>query len=57
MNDYDDAYVHGEINELSFPKYIGSLEIYDLHVQMTKRPSKWCQWWMKVLLGWIWRDN
>jgi hypothetical protein len=42
--------------DCKFPIYVGELIIIDLHYRMTKKPSKWALWWMKVLLGWLWRD-
>jgi hypothetical protein len=37
--------------------YVGYLELaHNFRVSLTKKPSKWALWWMKFLLGWVWRD-
>ena len=23
---------------------------------LNKRPSRWCRWWTRCLLGWVWVD-
>jgi hypothetical protein len=37
-------------------KYVGSYNFGGLGISLTKRPSRWHQFWMRVCLGWIWKD-
>ena len=42
--------------EIKTWEYVGHLDIGPMRVAWEKRPSWWCQFWMKTLLGWTWTD-
>lgn len=49
----NDARIDHEVN---IPIHTGGYNLGGFCVALTKTPSKWHQFWMRVCLGWKWED-
>ena len=39
------------------PIYVGDYHLGGLAIGFEKKPSWWHRFWMRVCLGWIWKDR
>lgn len=38
------------------PQYAGGYSVGGLTISLTTKPSRWHRFWVRVCLGWEWRD-
>lgn len=39
------------------PPAVGAYHMDNIGFHLTKKPSAWHRFWVRMVLGWVWRDN